>query len=99
MLVWDDLEADEKVKIYNKNVEGVSEVTEFYQLQVKYHTGEIIIPVLEHTEALKLETEHLVECLKNGQKPINGGEEGLQVVKILEASDLSLKNSVKEIII
>lgn len=97
MLVWDDLEADEKVKVYNKKVEEVSEKSEFYKLQVKYHHGDILVPVVEQIEALKLETEHLVDCLNNGTKPINGGYEGLQVVKVLEASDVSLKNQGKEI--
>ncbi len=97
MLVWDDLEADEKIKIYNKKVEEVKEKSEFYKLQVKYHTGDILVPVVEQTEALKLETEHLVECLTNGIKPINGGFEGLQVVKVLEASDRSLEAGGVEI--
>lgn len=97
MLVWDDLEANEKVKIYNKKVEEIKEKTEFYKLQVRYHHGDILIPVVKQTEALKLETAHLVDCLKNHKRPINGGYEGLQVVKILEASDLSLKNGGKEI--
>ena len=97
MLVWDDLEADEKVKVYNKKVEEVSEKSEFYKLQVKYHHGDILVPVVEQTEALRLEMEHLVDCLQNGTKPINGGFEGLQVVRVLEASDLSLKNHGKEI--
>ena len=97
MMVWDDLEVDEKIKIYNKKVEEVKEKSEFYKLQVKYHTGDILIPVVEQTEALKLETEHLVDCLVNGTKPINGGAEGLQVVKVLEASDRSLKSGGGEI--
>lgn len=99
MLVWDDLEADEKIKVYNKKVEEVKEKTEFYKLQVKYHHGDILVPVVEQTEALKLETEHMIDCLKNKTKPINGGEEGLTVVQILEASDKSLKNGGKEIFI
>jgi predicted dehydrogenase len=99
MLVWDDLEADEKVKIYNKKVEEIDEKSEFYKLQVKYHHGDILVPVVKQTEALKLETAHLVDCLMNNKKPINGGIEGLQVVKILEASDQSLKNGGKEIFI
>ncbi|MDN5200008.1 Gfo/Idh/MocA family oxidoreductase [Fulvivirgaceae bacterium BMA10] len=99
MLVWDDLEVDEKIKIYNKRVEEVQDKSEFYKLQVKYHHGDILVPVVEMTEALKLETEHLVDCIKNKKKPINGGEEGLEVVKILEASDLSLKNGGKEILL
>ncbi len=97
MLVWDDLEADEKIKIYNKRVEEVKEKSEFYKLQVKYHTGDILVPVVEMTEALRLETEHLVDCIKNGTTPINGGKEGLEVVRILEASDKSLKQGGKEI--
>ena len=99
MLVWDDLEADEKVKIYNKKVEEISEKTEFYKLQIKYHHGDIHVPMIKQTEALKLETAHLVECLIHHKRPINGGYEGLQVVKILEASDKSLKNGGKEILI
>ena len=97
MLVWDDLEADEKIKIYNKRVEEVKEKSEFYKLQVKYHSGDILVPVVEMTEALKLETAHLVDCLKNNATPINGGPEGLEVVKILEASDISLRNGGKEV--
>lgn len=99
MLVWDDLEVDEKVKVYNKKVEEVQEKSEFYKLQVKYHHGDILVPVVEQTEALRLETAHLVDCITNNKKPINGGFEGLQVVKVLEASDLSLKNNGKEIIL
>ncbi len=97
MLVWDDLEADEKIKIYNKRVEEVKEKSEFYKLQVKYHTGDILVPVVEMTEALRLETEHLVDCINNGTTPINGGKEGLEVVRILEASDKSLQQGGKEI--
>ncbi len=97
MLVWDDLKADEKIKVYNKKVEEIKEKSEFYKLQVKYYHGNILVPVVPQTEALKLETAHLVDCLKNNKTPINGGYEGLQVVKVLEASNLSLKQGGKEI--
>ncbi len=97
MLVWDDLEVDEKIKIYNKRVEEIKDKSEFYKLQIKYHTGDILVPVVPMTEALKLEVEHLVDCITNGNTPINGGKEGLEVVKILEASDVSLKNGGKEV--
>ena len=97
MLVWDDLEADEKIKIYNKKVEEVQEKSEFYNLQMKYHHGDILVPLVENIEALKLETQHLVDSLTKGVKPINGWEQGLQVVKILEASSQSLKKDGKEI--
>lgn len=97
MLVWDDLEADEKIKVYNKKVEEIADKSEFYKLQMKYHNGDILVPLVEHIEALKLETQHLVDCLKNGVKPINGGQQGLEVVRILEASSKSLQQGGKEI--
>ena len=99
MLVWDDLEADEKIKIYNKRVEEVKDTEEFYKLQIRYHNGDIHVPMVPLTEALALETQHLVDCIKNNKKPINGGKEGLEVVRILEASDKSLKAGGKEILL
>ena len=99
MLVWDDLESNEKIKIFNKKVEEISEKSEFYKLQVKYHHGDILIPVVEQTEALKLEVAHLVDCLSNKKTPINGGVEGLQVVRVLEAADHSLRNGGAEVIL
>jgi predicted dehydrogenase len=99
MLVWDDLEADEKIKVYNKQVEKIKDKDEFYNLQMKYHHGEIVIPIVQQSEALKKETAHLVDCLMHNKRPINGGEEGLEVVRILEASDKSLKSGGKEILI
>lgn len=112
MLVWDDLDHDDKIKIYDKGVEiiktrdnykvykegeEVKNKTDIYNILVKYRAGDMYAPKVENNEALKLETCHLVDCLKNNSRPINDGIEGLKVVKILEASDLSLKNGGKEI--
>jgi len=96
MLVWDDLESDEKIKIYDKGVE-IKETKDIYKLLIKYRTGQMYIPTVENIEALKLETEYLIDCLKNSKTPINDGKAGLRVVKILEASDVSLKNGGKEV--
>lgn len=90
MLVWNDLEADEKIKVYDKGVkmtnkEGV------YDLLVSYRTGDMWSPKVEATEALKLEMSYFVECLNQGKKPFNDGEAGLRVVRMLEAADISLK--------
>lgn len=94
MLVWNDLETDEKIKIYDKGVkmdspEGV------YKLLVEYRSGDMWAPRLEHTEALKSETEYFIDCIINDKIPINDGHAGLRIVKMLEAADRSLKGKGK----
>lgn len=96
MLVWDDVEPDYKIKVYDKGVD-ISEKSEIYNLLIQYRSGDMHSPKVEQLEALKLETQHFVDAITKGVKPINGGEEGLAVVEILEASELSIKNGGKEI--
>ena len=96
MLVWDDLEADEKIKIYDKGVD-IETREGSYNLLVKYRSGDMWSPQVENIEALKLETQYFVECIKNNIKPFNDGVAGLEVVKILEASDKSIKNGGKKV--
>jgi len=90
MLVWNDLDADEKIRIYDKGVE-VTTRESIYDLLVSYRSGDVWIPRVNQTEALKLEGEYFVDCITNGKTPINDGNAGLRVVKILEATDKSLK--------
>jgi predicted dehydrogenase len=89
MLVWNDLEADEKIKIYDKGVEMTSG-EEVYRTLVSYRTGDMWAPKVEQVEALRLETEYFVDCVVNNRTPFNDGHAGLEVVKILEAADQSL---------
>ena len=96
MLVWNDLDADEKIKVYDKGVE-VDNTKGIYDLLVSYRSGDMFAPKVEQTEALKLEAEHFIDCILNDKTPINDGHSGLRVVKILEASDVSLKNNGKMI--
>jgi predicted dehydrogenase len=96
MLLWDDLQNDEKIKIYDKGVDS-SSIENIYKLLFEYRSGDMYAPKIEHSEALKLETEHLVDCIINGKIPINDGIEGLKTITILEASDKSIKNGGKEI--
>lgn len=91
MLVWNDLEADEKIKIYDKGVEVTSRES-VYNLLVSYRSGDVMVPKVEQTEALKLEAEYFVDCVVNNKNPMNDGQSGLRVVKILEAANKSLKN-------
>src|SRR3989338_3071618 len=94
MLVWNDLEADEKIKIYDKGID-VKEKEGVYDLLVSYRSGDMLSPKVQQLEALKLETEHFVHCITNGETPLNDGYAGLRVVKMLEACNKSLSNDGK----
>jgi predicted dehydrogenase len=89
MLVWNDLEPDEKIKIYDKGVD-VTNGQGVYDLLVSYRSGDIYSPKVEQTEALKLELNYFVECILNNQAPMNDGAAGLRVVRLLEAAEQSL---------
>lgn len=90
MLVWNDLEADEKVKIYDKGV-SVTNKQGLYDLLVNYRSGDMWAPKVEQTEALKAEAEYFIKCILNNETPLNDGEAGRRVVQLLEAADKSLK--------
>jgi predicted dehydrogenase len=94
MLVWNDTEADEKIKIYDKGIE-VKNVEGMYNLLVSYRSGDMHAPRVEQTEALKIETEYFVHCITNNETPINDGHAGLRVVKMLNACSESLKDNGK----
>jgi len=90
MLVWDDLEADEKIKVYDKGVQ-IKSGQGLYDLLVSYRSGDVWAPKVEQTEALKVELEYFLDCIANDRTPINDGVAGLGVVKLLEAADQSLE--------
>ncbi len=94
MLVWNDLDADEKIKIYDKGV-NVKGGQGLYDVLVSYRTGDMWAPKVEQTEALRVESNHFVDCVLNGKTPINDGHSGLDVVRMLEAADQSLKERGK----
>jgi len=89
MIVWNDLEADEKIRVYNKGVERTNGGG-LHDLLVSYRMGDIWAPRLEQTEALKAEAQYFVDCIRNDETPFNDGVAGLQVVRMLEAADASL---------
>jgi len=90
MILYDDTQPSEKVKVYDKGVELYETKEDLYHLKVQYRVGDMYAPKLEDHEALALETNHFVDCINNGHKPITNGEAGLEVVKILVASKKSL---------
>jgi predicted dehydrogenase len=89
MVVWNDLEADEKIKIYDKGVE-IKNGQGVYDLLVSYRSGDMWAPRVEQTEALAAESRYFIECINKGETPFNDGIAGLRVVKLLEAADRSL---------
>jgi predicted dehydrogenase len=90
MLVWNDLEADEKIKIYDKGVQMQTGEAVYQQL-VSYRTGDMWAPKVEQIEALKAEAAYFLDCILNDKKPFNDGVAGLHVVRMLEAADISLQ--------
>jgi predicted dehydrogenase len=91
MVVWNDLEADEKIKVYDRGVniggrEGV------YDLLVSYRSGDMWAPKIEATEALKAELKYFIDCISSGEVPINDGLAGLRIVRMLEAAEESLNH-------
>lgn len=91
MLVYDDLEPNEKIKIYDKRVETPPYYDTFAEFQYSYHYGDMYSPYLKQYEPLKMECQHFLDCIKIGKKPESCGYEGLKVVEILETASESLK--------
>jgi predicted dehydrogenase len=89
MLVWNDLDADEQIKIYDKGAQ-VTNGQGLYDLMVSYRSGDMWAPRVEKAEALRLELDHFAECVLKDRTPINDGVAGLRVVELLEAADRSL---------
>ncbi|HXH66592.1 MAG TPA: Gfo/Idh/MocA family oxidoreductase [Candidatus Limnocylindrales bacterium] len=91
MLVWNDLEADEKLRIYDKGVSMATNPNNLHQLLVSYRSGDMWAPQVEQIEALRAETAYFMKCINENSKPFNDGEAGLRVVRILEAADRSIR--------
>ena len=91
MLLWNDLDADEKVKVYDKGVD-MTNGESVYDLLVSYRSGDMWAPRVDQTEALKLETNYFIDCVANNKTPFNDGMAGWRVVKLLEAAATSLKD-------
>ena len=89
MLVWNDLEADEKIKVYDKGVQ-IKTRQSVYELLVSYRSGDMWAPQVDQVEALNAELDHFVDCVSTGAKPINDGHAGFRVVKMLEAANQSV---------
>jgi predicted dehydrogenase len=92
MIVYDDTEPLEKIKIYDKRVEAPPHYDTFGEFQYSYHYGDILSPFVQQAEPLKIECQHFVDCISTRACPDSSGHDGLAVVRILEAATESLKD-------
>lgn len=94
MVIYDEMSA-EKVKIYDRGVSlPIDKPGEMPpSTKVQYRMGDMIAPKLDDTEALKTECSYILDCIKNGKKPVNDGEAGLRIVKIIEAANESIRKN------
>jgi predicted dehydrogenase len=90
MVVWNDLVADEKVRVYDKGVQ-ITSGEGIRDLLVSYRTGDMWAPQLEQLEALHVELEYFADCILNNKTPLNDGHAGLRVVRMLEAAEKSIQ--------
>jgi predicted dehydrogenase len=91
MIVYDDTETSEKVRLYDKGVVVKNGPESRYKLLVSYRSGDMYAPQIDITEALRVEAQHFADCVSNGQTPITDGYSGLRVVNVLEAATRSMK--------
>ena len=92
MVTFDDMEIREKIRIYDKGVDGWDASYDSYAESMSIHDGDISIPKVILTEPLKREDGHFIECIINKTKPLTGGQNGLDVLKVLVAAQNSLDN-------
>src|SRR5262245_47135087 len=91
MIVYNDLEPSEKVKIYDKGVTLTDDPAKIQEMRVGYRTGDMYAPKLVGTEALRIESDHFVDCIKNGKTPLTDGSFGVRVVELIEAATSSMR--------
>jgi predicted dehydrogenase len=91
MIVYDDVEATDKIKVYDKGITVNGSADAAHQLRIGYRAGDMWAPHLAAKEALQTEVEHFIDCVRAGASPISNGLTGLEVVRILEAASRSIQ--------
>jgi predicted dehydrogenase len=90
MILYDDLEPSEKLKVYDKGVTVTPGTADVYKLLVSYRSGDMWAPRLDNTEALQTEAIHFVDCIENNTEPESDGPAGLRMLRMIEAAERSL---------
>jgi predicted dehydrogenase len=91
MIVYDDVEPTEKIKVYDKGITLNGSPEKAHQLRIGYRAGDMWAPHIAAKEALQTEVQHFIDCIRNGATPISSGLSGLKVVQILEAASRSIR--------
>jgi predicted dehydrogenase len=91
MIVYDDLETSEKIKLYDKGITVTETLEDRRKLLIGYRTGDLWSPKVAETEALAIEVDHFAACIRNGVTPLTDGKAGLELVRILEAANQSMR--------
>lgn len=92
MIVYDDLQPAEKLRIYDVRVERPPHYDTFGEFHYSYHYGDSYIPHIKQEEPLKVECQHFLDCIRSGSTPLTSGRQGLNLIRILEAASASLKD-------
>jgi predicted dehydrogenase len=93
MIVYDDVEQQEKIKIYDARVDVPPHYDTFAEFHYSYHYGDRYIPYVKQDEPLRIECQHFLDCIREGKAPLTGGRQGLEVVRVLEGASTSLKQN------
>ncbi len=99
MMVYDDVQPTEKIKIYDKGVELPQHYDTFAEFHYSYKYGDIIIPKIEGGEPIRTELKHFIDCINNDKVPVSDGASGLRVIKILEAAQNSIEKNHKNVLV
>jgi predicted dehydrogenase len=91
MVLWDDLEPSEKIKVYDKGIMVSQTESSRIEKLIGYRTGDVWSPQLDRTEALQVEARHFLDCLRRGRTSLSDGESGLRIVRLLEAASASMR--------
>jgi predicted dehydrogenase len=91
MIIYDDLQTHEKIRIYDVRVERPPHYDSFAEFQYSYHYGDSYIPHIKQEEPLRVACQHFLDCIETGGCPDTSGREGLEMIRILEAASSSLK--------
>ena len=93
MIVYDDLKTHGKIRVYDVRVERPPHYDTFAEFHYSYHYGDSYIPHIQQEEPLKIECQHFLDCITKGTRPVSGGKQGLEMVRILEAASVSLERN------
>lgn len=99
MIVYDDLEPTEKIKVYDKGITLNASSQDAHQFRIGYRAGDMWAPHISTKEALQTEVEHFIDCVRTGTKPVSDGASGLRVIEVLEASSRSIADQGKPVML